>query len=252
MNTHDLSLSVVQALVGSHAVVEGQPAREPGPTRRPFTIAVSREVGALGSTVAREVGRRLGWPVYDREILEKIAAEMQRPTFHLDFVDERASSWLEESLSSLLGQFHVRAGTYLKYLIGTVRGLGAVGRCVIVGRGASFILPAETTLRVRLVASAEDRAKVLAARLGVSVTEARPWMEKTEQQRAEFVKRTFKIDGTDSHQFDLVLNMSRLTVEDAAETIVRMLERFERGGTPAGESGASARSEPHTLSPATV
>ncbi|HKB42299.1 MAG TPA: cytidylate kinase-like family protein [Gemmataceae bacterium] len=252
MNTHDLSLSVVHALVGSHATVETQPPREQTPPRRPFTIAISREVGALGSTVGREVGRLLGWPVHDREILEKIAAEMQRPTFHLDFVDERASSWLEESLVSLLGQFHVRAGTYLKYLIGTVRGLGEVGRCVIVGRGASFILPAETTLRVRLVASPEDRAKVVAARLGVSVKEATSWMEKTERQRIEFVKRTFKIDGTDSHQFDMVLNMSRLTVEEAAEAIVRMLERFERRNTPAGESGGAARSEPHTMSPAAV
>ncbi len=251
MNPHDLSLSVVQALVQSHAAAD-QSSKGLAPPRRPFTIAVSREVGALGSTVAREVGRRLGWPVYDREILEKIAEEMQRPAFHLEFVDERASSWLEESFSSLLSQYHVRPGTYLKYLIGTVRGLGAVGRCVIVGRGANFILPAETTLRVRLVASPKDRAEILARRLGLSAAEAVPWMEKTERQRGEFVKHTFQRDATDPHNYDVVLNMSRLTADDAADTIVRMLERFERGGSPAGESGGAARSEPRTMSPATV
>ena len=250
MNPHDLTVSVVQGLVQSHAAADQSP-KKPAP-RRPSTIAVSREVGALGSTVAREVGRRLGWPVYDREILEKVAEEMQRPAFHLEFVDERATSWLEESLASLISQYPVRPGAYLKYLVGTVRGLGAAGRCVIVGRGASFILPAETTLRVRLVASPTDRAEVLARRLGVSAAEAVAWMEKTERQRAEFVKHTFHCDGADPHQFDAVLNMSRLTVEDAADTIVRMLERFERGGSPAGESGGAARSEPRTISHTTV
>src|SRR5262245_31862511 len=121
MNTHDFSLSGVRGLVGSHATVETQPPREQTPPRRPFTIAISREVGALGSTVGREVGRRLGWPVHDREILEKIGEEIQKPTFHLEFVDERARSWLEEALSGLLSEHRVSSGKYLKYLIATVR-----------------------------------------------------------------------------------------------------------------------------------
>ncbi|MGE5388460.1 MAG: hypothetical protein ACM3NE_06195, partial [Hyphomicrobiales bacterium] len=32
-----------------------------------FTIALSREAGSGGTLVAREIGRRLNWPVYDRE-----------------------------------------------------------------------------------------------------------------------------------------------------------------------------------------
>ncbi len=38
----------------------------PGPM-----IAVSRQVGARGATVARAVGARLGWPVYDHELLDR-------------------------------------------------------------------------------------------------------------------------------------------------------------------------------------
>ena len=32
-----------------------------------LTIALSRQAGAGGTEVARRVGERLGWPVYDRE-----------------------------------------------------------------------------------------------------------------------------------------------------------------------------------------
>ena len=43
---------------------------------RAFTIAVSREVGTRGSSVAEEVGKLLNWHVYDRDLLENIAHEM--------------------------------------------------------------------------------------------------------------------------------------------------------------------------------
>jgi cytidylate kinase len=180
--------------------------------------------------VATAVGKRLNWPVYDREILDKIGEEMKRPPRHLEGVDERPGNWLEECLAGLLSEYHVSADAYFKYLLGTVRGLGAVGRCVIVGRGANYILPAASTLRVRLVASREDRVQVIARQLGLSEPEAAAWVEKTERHRSGFVKRYFGKDSTDPHQYDLVLNMSRLSVEDAAEVIIQMSRRVEGHG----------------------
>ena len=40
-----------------------------------LTVAVTREAGARGSTIARRVGRKLGWQVYDQEMLEYLAQE---------------------------------------------------------------------------------------------------------------------------------------------------------------------------------
>jgi cytidylate kinase len=236
MNHSDLSLSVIQALLRGRDEAAGpQP-----PARPPFSITISREPGALGSTVAGEVGRRLGWPVYDREILVRVAEAIHRPTFHLQGVDERARSWLEEALSGLLSEYAVSSGAYLKYLIGTVRGLAAGGRCVIVGRGANFILPAATTLRVRLVASPEDRARVVALRFNLPPREAAAWAERTERERAEFVRRSFGKDPADPHHYDLVLNTSRVSAADAADAVVGMLRRLEGSGPPAGQAGGPA------------
>jgi cytidylate kinase len=227
LSYHDLSLSLVQALLRSHAEEPGKGAGvqpEPPP---PFSITISREAGALGNSVAMAVGKRLNWPVYDKEILDKIGEEMRRPPRHLEAVDERPGNWLEECLSGLLSEYHVGTDAYIKYLIGTVRGLGAVGRCVIVGRGANYILPAATTLRVRLIASMEDRIRAMTSRLRLSETEAAAWIHKTERQRLEFVKRYFRRDVTDPHDYDLVLNMSRVSIEDGADVIIQMLRQFE-------------------------
>jgi cytidylate kinase len=253
MNDHDRSLSLAEVLVRSHVQTPGRQVTPEGGQvpPPPFTIAISREAGALGSGVAAEVGRRLGWPVHDRNILDRIARELHRPPSRLEPVDERAASWLGESLASLFDKYYVGTDAYLKHLFAAVRGLGEAGRCVIVGRGANFILPAETTLRVRLVALPGDRAQVAAGRLGLSAAEAAAWVKTTERERAAFIKRTFQQDVTDPHNYDLVLNLSRLTVDEAADGILETLRRLERRGAPAeGNQGPAAGSVERPASPA--
>jgi cytidylate kinase len=246
MNVRDVALSLAEALLRSELPPEtaenGSPTarRRPVKEKPPFTIAISREVGALGTTTAKEIGKRLGWPVYDQEIINKIAEEMGKPTTHVRGVDERYFNWLEECLGGLVAEYHVSPSAYLKHLIGTVRGLGVKGRCVIVGRGASFILPPETTLRVRLVAELADRIKVIGRLRGVSDREAERWIELTDAARVQFVKRNFGKDPADPLHFDLVLNTSRLTPAECAEAIVRVLHLLEEREPAATEQALPA------------
>src|SRR5262245_50371777 len=62
-----------------------------------FSIALSREPGTEASAVAQEVGRLLGWQVYDRQLLEKIAQDMGLRANLLESVDERRHGWLAEA-----------------------------------------------------------------------------------------------------------------------------------------------------------
>src|SRR5437762_2053687 len=59
-----------------------------------FTVAVAREAGAPGTSVAREVGRRLGWQVYDNELVQQIAREHNLRASLLESLDERRQNWL--------------------------------------------------------------------------------------------------------------------------------------------------------------
>src|SRR5262249_55051640 len=123
-------------------------------------------------------------------------------------------------------------------LVGTIRGLGLVGHCVIVGRGASFILPPESTLRVRLVADLADRVKLIGRLRRISDREAARWLEQVEATRIQFVKNYFHKDGTDPPHHDLVLNMSILSVPEAVEIILTALHLREHP-VPAEEEDVS-------------
>src|SRR5262245_25448693 len=67
-----------------------------------FCITVSREAGARGSTVARLVGQKIGWTVYDQELLEYIAHEMHLRASVLESLEEKDFDWSHQWLAKLL------------------------------------------------------------------------------------------------------------------------------------------------------
>jgi cytidylate kinase len=239
MNDLEMTLRAISLLFEQmKRAKEGRAAS--APLKPAFTIAISREAGALGTTVAKEIGRQLHWPVYDREILDKVAEEMRRPTFHFEGMDERPVNWIENCVRSFASEHHVNSSVYLKYLVAAVRGLGLRGHCVIVGRGAGYILPRATTVRVHLVAALPDRIKVIMRQHGLIERDAARWVAKTDDDRAEFVRVNLRADPTAGDQYDLVLNTSRLPPAECARIIVGALRFFE---SAAGHDPSTAKAD---------
>jgi len=197
----------------------------PLPTR--FTIALTRESGADGPLVARAIGKRLGWPVYDRELLERVAEEMGLRADLLESVDEKRKSWLLECLESLTSAPAVSESGFVRHLLETILSLAAHGECVILGRGAAQILPASTTLRVRLVGPVKKRIEAFRQKFGISSEEAARRIEKADYERGRFIKDHFHMDPTEPQRYDLVINFSRFSVAQCADIIIEALQRLQ-------------------------
>src|SRR5262245_61340808 len=58
-----------------------------------LTVAISREAGSRGGSIARRAGERLGWQVYPQELLEYIAQEGAFRQELLDNVSAESSVW---------------------------------------------------------------------------------------------------------------------------------------------------------------
>ena len=205
----------------------GHPGVSPAPegtSARPFSIAFSREVGSGGTQIAQEVGRRLNWPVYDHELLERLAADLKVDVMQLESVDERPGSWLVECLKSFADVASVTEVKYFHRLIKMLLALGAQGECVIVGRGSVFVLPRETTLRVRVVADLEDRVALVQRERGLSAAEAAQYVASKDRERAKFVRDHFCKDLADPLNYDLVLNASRFSTDDCAALVLDALK----------------------------
>lgn len=195
---------------------------------RAFTIALSREAGAEGLTLARELGKRLKWQVYDRELVEQIAADVGVQARLLESVDERSRNWLAEIFERLFGVPHVDNNTYVHRLVSTVLALGAHGDCVIVGRGATSILPRSSTLRVRLFAPLEHRVAVLQKRLGIDERAARALAQEQDKQRSDFVRNNFHCDPEAPASYDLLLNSDTFSIDECADLVLDALARRQK------------------------
>jgi cytidylate kinase len=228
MTTPTRSLEV-RADVLEHTQHHWQQRRHAGAAgaRPAASIALVREAGTPGTSVAREVGARLGWQVYDHELLERISQESGLRLNLLENIDERQKNWLTESVEAFEAVPAVSENTYVRHLVQTVLSLGTLGHCVIVGRGAAFILPLDRTLRVRLVGDLEHRIEGAAHRQGLTRAEAARWVEQKERERTRFVRDHFLKDSTDPHHFDLILNTSRWSIADCADVIVEAARRVE-------------------------
>src|SRR5262249_48971408 len=121
------------------------------------TLAISRESGARGGTIGRRVASRLGWAVYDQELLEYMAQDAVVRQGVLDNLSAEASAWVEARLQQLLRQEQLSSQPSFLNLARLVLALGSQGEVVLIGRGCGHILPTESTIHARIVAPLEDR-----------------------------------------------------------------------------------------------
>ena len=190
-----------------------------GPTT--LTIAVSREAGARGSTIARRVGRKLGWQVYDQEVLEYMAQEAVVSQGVLETPAVTPADWVEARLKQLVQERALPELPNILNLARVVLTLGAQGQAILIGRGAGCILPRETTLNVRIISPLQERIAYMGQWLRLTVEEATERVRMRDERRTEFIVANFQRDPNDMHHYDLILNSSLLGEDVCAELIAQ-------------------------------
>ena len=98
-----------------------------------ITVAISREAGSRGSTIAGRAGAKLGWQIYNQELLEYIA---QEGAFQQDIVENRspaAARWAHEQHQRLRREHELSKHPSLDNLARIILALGAQGDVVLVG-----------------------------------------------------------------------------------------------------------------------
>ncbi len=199
-------------------------------------LLISREKGAGGSAVGELAGKRLGWHVFDKEIVDAIAQRAHVRRELVESLDERDRHTIQDRVGELLSPEPLGAPGYTAHLREVLLTLGHQGDVVIVGRGAQYVLPSQFGLQVRLVAPLEERARRIASRENLTLKAARVEVEKSDRERARLVRRQFGKDSTDPLDHDVTINTANLSVEAATEVVLGALQ-----GKLGVQLGAKAR-----------
>jgi cytidylate kinase len=193
-----------------------------------LTVAISREAGARGSSVARRIGKRLGWQVYSQELLEFLGGNEAARAHVLAGVPHDAADWTGGQLERIKRDKIVNSSVELGELPRLVLTLAARGRVVLVGRGAGFLLPRDTTVHVRIVAPLEDRVAYMAQVLRHTREEAADHVREMDEQRAGYLVNSFNRRAGDLYDYDLLVNSYLLGEEACAELICTAVRAKER------------------------
>lgn len=188
-------------------------------------LTISRETGAGARAVARVVGDRLGWQVYDDNLLDLIAERYNLPRMMLDLVDETQSSWVYDALGTWMDRAVIPHQKYVRYVKSMARSLAKREPGIFIGRGIQYCLPRETGMSIHLVAPLKARIERISECEGLSLAEAKRTVQDRDRGRREFVERYFHRSLDDISQFDLVLNTEKLGIQGTAEHILAEMEQ---------------------------
>jgi cytidylate kinase len=196
-------------------------------------VTIGRQFGAGGSDLALALGKSLGWPVLDREIIHSAAQQLHTDDAQAADVDE----YVATSLQKVLKGFALAVPEYAvepAYEVdpddaarATHQVILAAARSVpliVVGHGVQCLFAARPgTLHVRVIAPLPKRIACIAERLKLDVTAATDEVKQRDTQRARYLRHHFGADNNDPTLYDVQFNTAHLAIPDIASAVTQIV-----------------------------
>lgn len=193
-------------------------------------INVGRQFGSGGRLVALALGRKLGIPVYDQELIAKAAEQSGFSKELFANSDEKRNMLALSSFIVDVGRFG-SADNYMSdnqlFVIqsNVIRSLADKGPAIFIGRCSDYILRDRKCLDVFVTATDEVRIKRIAERMNITPEQADSLMRKKDRTRETYYNYyTFGNWGVASN-YDLCVDSSVLGIEGTADMIIDFCRR---------------------------
>ena len=175
-------------------------------------ITISRASYSRGKAVAEKVAEKLGYECLAREVIAEASEEF-------NVSEGKLESALHDS-PSIMDRFTYSREKHIAYI--QLAFLEHIKKDNVVYHGLAgqfFLKNAPNVLKVRVLANMEDRIQEVKEE-DTSKTETRRLLLKDDEERRKWAQHLYDIDTTDASLYDLVINVNKLSVDDAVDIIV--------------------------------
>lgn len=222
-------------------------------------ITISRQYGSGGDEVASRVCELLGYRRFDNQMISKMAAEVGLTEQEImDYTEEshkvrsfldrlfgapptmvETRSWRETPGGERVAEYNILNEDTVRILTEkAIQSAYRTGNMVIVGRGGQVILAGQLgVLHVRIEAPLEDRIQRLKQQIKTAHGEytadlhgrrmAQDEITCRDEASADYLRRYYQVDWGDKLFYHVVLNTGKMSVEQAAQTIVLLAREVE-------------------------
>jgi cytidylate kinase len=198
-------------------------------------VTVSRQFGAGGLTFGGKLADLLGYTLFDQEVIAMVSEKARVSENWVRSVEKEAGGRLQQAVSRLMprnvvdrvlknGPGYIDEDIYLDHLEQIIGQIASEGNCIILGRGGQYILSdRKDAIHILLIAEKEYRIRFMEAKYKLRRSQAERVVDAEDKRRTNLYRKFDKTDYDHPSHYHLTLNMSKLTIEAAAETVCRLV-----------------------------
>ncbi|GAK59080.1 hypothetical protein U27_06056 [Candidatus Vecturithrix granuli] len=181
-------------------------------------ITISRQIGSLGTEIAKKLREDLGFNYLDKQSLdEELIQKYGIPEKKVERYDEKKPGFWDT--------FSSDKDSYIHFVKTAMYKFAQQGNCLIIGRGGQFVfkdLPG--ALHIRIIAPIALRLERIKKKYNYDDRLADQVLRHSDHDRAGFHKFFFHTNWDNTDLYDLVINTRLLSVEAAVQLIKDALE----------------------------
>jgi len=184
-------------------------------------IAVSRGTFNGGEALAKRLAERLGYQCLSRETtLAEAAKAYGVPAADLMVAMEKRPSFWHRVVGGRTAHLACVRAALCEH--------ARADNLVYHGLAGHLLLPGIShVMRVRVIADMDSRIKAARAQQALGPAEALAHIDKVDKEWRQWVRFLFAVEWDDPNLYDVVLNLSRMSLATACETVARLIEYEE-------------------------
>ena len=197
-------------------------------------ITISRQYGAGGKTLGKQVAETLGYTFADEDIVQIIAEKAKVSPGWVESVEKEAGGRLSRIVTKMVSKTlvdrvlkdergYIDEQIYIDYLVVIISQMAEEDNVVFLDRGSQYILnDFPGAFHVLLISTLEKRIEFIVNRYDMSVQRATQVVKTEERRRTNLYRKIGKQDYDQPDLYHLVINMAKVDLNDAADMIIRM------------------------------
>ena len=203
----------------------------------PFVIAINRELGSGGSTVASVLSSKLNIPFYGKVLIRELEKKYNLTKEEIERLKGKKKSWWDDFDTLVRPFVDASQKDFLDHYIEAeltptsenvfaaekeiLQGIAQNGSCIVTGRTAFWVFKDHPNfLSVFIKSPIEHRIARVMVKQNMSREDATKLIDKLDEMRENYVQRYTGTSRYDARNYDLVINMNGLTEEKAAQLIL--------------------------------
>ncbi len=180
-------------------------------------VTISRQIGSGGSSFAKTLSLKLGYPLIWREVINQAAIKIGSPEVALAMIDELG-------LLGLCPEPEV-CTAYVESVSQVMRDYADKGRVIIVGRASQVVLQDQpNTLHLRIIADMETRTKNIMEKHHIKENAAMEQIKQSDGYRENYLSKFHQVDWNNPSLYDLVINTAKFSINELADWVAEIVE----------------------------